>query len=50
MDGGYSIWYQYYDTISNCYVKKSFYAYSKQKMLAFTKDLESRGYRFVGKI
>ena len=49
-DGGFSIWYKYYDYNTSSYVKKSFYAYNKKKMLDFTKDLESKGYKFVGKI
>ena len=49
-DGGYSVWYQYYDYSINQYIKKSFYAYNKKKMLEFTKSLETNGYVFVGKL
>lgn len=49
-DGGYSIWYKYYDNNTSSYVTKNFYAYNKKKMLEFSKDLESKGYKFVGKI
>lgn len=49
-DGGYSIWYQYYDYGINQYVKSKYYAYNKAKMLSFTKSLEDNGYKFVGKI
>ena len=49
-DGGYSVWYQYYDYSINQYVKKSFYAYNKKKMLEFTKSLDNNGYVFVGKL
>lgn len=49
-DGGYSVWYQYYDYYIQQYVKKSFYAYNKKKMLEFTKSLETNGYVFVGKL
>ncbi len=49
-DGGYSVWYQYYDYSIQQYVKKSFYAYNKKKMLEFTKSLETNGYVFVGKL
>ena len=48
MDGGFSIWYKYYDGTN--YIKKSYYAYNKKSMLEFTKKLESNGYKFVGKI
>jgi len=49
-DGGYSIWYEYYDLSKRQYVKKTYYAYNKQAMLNFTKKLQSNGYSFVGKI
>lgn len=50
MDGGYTVWYQYYDTEIKSYVKKNYYCYSKKVMLSFTASLESKGYKFVGKI
>lgn len=49
-DGGYSVWYQYYDYSIKQYLKKSFYAYNKKKMLEFTNNLENNGYVFVGKL
>jgi hypothetical protein len=49
-DGAYTIWYQYFDYSIKQYLKKSYYAYNKQKMLSFTKDLEKNGYIFVGKL
>ncbi len=49
-DGGYSVWYQYYDYSIQQYVKKNFYAYNKKRMLEFTKSLENNGYVFVGKL
>ena len=49
-DGGYSVWYQYLDYSINQYIKKSYYAYNKQSMIKFTKDLENNGYVFVGKL
>ena len=49
-DGGYTIWYKYYDYTQSSYVKKNYYAYNKQSMVKFVKDLENRGYKFVGKI
>lgn len=49
-DGGYSIWYQYYDYSINQYIKKSYFAYNKKKMLEFTKELQNNGYVFVGKL
>ena len=49
-DGGYTIWYKWYDYKQNSFVKKSYYAYNKQVMIKFTKSLEENGYKFVGKI
>ena len=50
MDGGFSIWYTYYDPNLKKVEKKSYYAYSKKIMLSFTRQLESNGYKFVGKL
>jgi hypothetical protein len=50
MDGGYSIWYQYYDYNEKKYVKNYYYAYSKKVMLSYTLGLETKGYKFVGKL
>jgi hypothetical protein len=50
MDGGYSIWYQYYDYNQKQYIKNYYYAYSKKVMMSYTKDLENKGYKFVGKL
>jgi hypothetical protein len=49
-DGGYSIWYEYFDVASRKYVKKSYYAYNKKAMTEFSKKLEANNYKFVGKI
>ena len=49
MDGGYSVWYRFYDVITKQEVKKSYYCYSKKVMLDFTKELEKKGARVVVK-
>lgn len=49
-DGGYSIWYQYFDYSIKQYIKKSYFAYNKKKMLSFVSELENNGYVFVGKL
>ena len=50
VDGGYTIWYKYYDYSCQEFIKKSFQAKTKSLMLDFTKKLENNGYKFVGKI
>jgi hypothetical protein len=49
-NGGFTIWYQYFDRYENRYVKKAIHFEFKNQMLNYKKKLEDEGYRFVGKI
>ena len=50
VDGGYTIWYKFFDYSAQDFIKKSFQAKTKSIMIDFTKKLEKSGYKFVGKI
>jgi hypothetical protein len=49
-NGGFTIWYQYYDSYENKYVKKSIHFEFKNQMMSYKTKLEENGYRFVGKL
>jgi hypothetical protein len=50
LEGGFTIWWKYYDKYNNKYVKKSYNAINKDGMMVFRRELERNGYKFVGKI
>lgn len=49
-NGGFTIWYQYYDKYENKYMKKAIHFEFKQSMLKYKQGLENNGYKFVGKL
>lgn len=49
-DGGYTIWYQFFDNSNKNFVRKFFQANTKALMLDFAKKLQKNGYKFVGKM
>ena len=49
-DGGYTIWYKYFDKYRNDYQKKKMVVTNKESMLMWKRKLENDNYKFVGKI
>jgi len=49
-DGGYTIWYQYWDRYTNKCVKKYLTFDYKESMIKYRTSLEKNGYKFVGKL
>ena len=47
---GFTICYSYLDAYSNKTIIKKIQCYNKESMIKFKKDLESKGYKFVGKL
>jgi len=50
LNGGFTIWIQYFDTYENKYKKVAKHFEFKNAMLNYKKQLEADGYKFVGKI
>lgn len=49
-DGGFTIWWQYFDRYNNRWLKKKMLVNTKESMLMWKKRLEGDGYKFVGKL
>jgi hypothetical protein len=50
VDGGFTIWWQYFDKYHAKWIKKKMLVNSKETMMMWKKRLERDGYVFVGKI
>lgn len=50
VDGGYTIRYKYVNALNRRDVYSTYQANNRESMMRFTKDLERKGFKFVGKL
>ena len=49
-DGGYTITYRFFDLTLRRMMYKTYQAYNTEQMIRFTKDLQKKNFKFVGKL